>query len=34
VLEITDAAVDQFKKILSESKAENHGIRIFREGGG
>jgi len=34
MLEITDAAVKQFKKILSESDATNSNIRIFISGGG
>jgi iron-sulfur cluster assembly accessory protein len=34
MLEITDAAVKQFKKILSESDAKNSNIRIFNSGGG
>lgn len=33
MLEITDDAVVQFRKILSDSKAEEHGIRIFRQSG-
>lgn len=34
MLEITDAAVNQFKKILSEADAMNSNIRIFISGGG
>jgi len=34
MLEITHAAVKQFKKILSESDAANSNIRIFLSGGG
>ena len=34
MLEITDAAVKQFKKILSESDAKDSNIRIFVSGGG
>jgi iron-sulfur cluster assembly accessory protein len=34
MLEITDAAVKQFKNILSESDATNSNIRIFLSGGG
>jgi iron-sulfur cluster assembly protein len=34
MLEITDAAVNQFKKILSESDAKDSDIRIFISGGG
>jgi len=34
MLEITDAAVKQFKNILSESDATNSNIRIFISGGG
>ena len=34
MLEVTDAAVKQFKKILSESGATNSNIRIFNSGGG
>ena len=34
MLEITDAAVKQFKKILAESDATNSNIRIFISGGG
>ncbi len=34
MLEITDAAVKQFRKILSEADAMNSNIRIFISGGG
>lgn len=34
MLEITDAAVKRFKKILSESDATDSNIRIFISGGG
>ncbi|MGQ9509460.1 MAG: hypothetical protein ACUVTN_08700 [Thermodesulfobacteriota bacterium] len=34
MLEITDAAVNQFQKILSEVDATNSNIRIFISGGG
>jgi len=34
MLEITDATVKQFKKILSKSDATNSNIRIFISGGG
>ena len=32
--DITDAAVKQFKKLISDSKADGSGIRIFASGGG
>lgn len=34
MLEITDSAVKQFKKILSDSDAKDSGIRIYASGGG
>ena len=34
MLEITDSAVKQFKKILSDSDEKDSGIRIFPSGGG
>gem|GEM_PF-4385240 len=34
MLKISDAAIKKFKKILADSNAEDHGIRIFRSGGG
>ena len=34
MLEVTDAAVKQFQKILSESETTNANIRIFISGGG
>lgn len=34
MLEITDSAVKQFKKILLDSDAKDSGIRIYSAGGG
>jgi iron-sulfur cluster assembly protein len=34
MLEITDSAVKQFKKILKDSEVPHYGIRIFASGGG
>lgn len=34
MLEITDKAINQFKKLLTESGAINHGIRVFVSSGG
>jgi iron-sulfur cluster assembly accessory protein len=34
MLEITDSAVKQFKKILSDSDVKGSGIRIYTSGGG
>ncbi len=34
MLQITEAAITQFKKILSEADATNSNIRIFISGGG
>lgn len=34
MLEITDSAVKQFKKILKDSGVSHYGIRIFASGGG
>ncbi len=34
MLEITEAAVKQFKKVLSEADAKDSNIRIFISGGG
>jgi len=33
MLEVTDAAVEQFKKILSEADTKDSNIRIFNSGG-
>jgi len=34
MIEITDSALKQFKKMLSEADMKNFGIRIFSSGGG
>ncbi|MBI5050584.1 MAG: iron-sulfur cluster assembly accessory protein [Nitrospirae bacterium] len=34
MLDVTDSAVKQFKKLLSDSNAEGHGVRIFAADGG
>ncbi len=34
MLEVTEAAVKEFKKLIAESKAEGSGVRIFEAGGG
>ncbi len=34
MVEITTNAVQKFKDILKEHKADNYGIRIFTAGGG
>jgi iron-sulfur cluster assembly accessory protein len=32
--EITDSALQQFKKLITDSKADGSGIRVFASGGG
>ena len=34
MLEVTDSAIKQFKKILMDSDTKDYGIRIFASGGG
>jgi len=34
MLEVTGSAVEQFKKLLTESGAEGSGVRVFLSGGG
>ncbi len=34
MLEVTDSAVQQFKKLISDSNADGSGMRVFASGGG
>ncbi|GAB4545092.1 MAG: hypothetical protein Fur0020_14270 [Thermodesulfovibrionia bacterium] len=34
MLQVTDSAIKEFKRILIDSNREGHGIRIFTTGGG